>query len=375
MLPWAQPHVSPGQRDDQIRVFAEKMRALASSPESAYAACVEVERSTPASHEVGYRLYAVHQHVIVGARMVTLGDDRNANHLVIGRHTSCDFVMGDSATGSNDVSGVISLRHVIVRVSRLDDGLILLHVLDLDSGLGFELSDRSTQHAIVANGPIVFRIGAIWIVALPMNTPLPDTLEAPIVRHADAGSHVVGARGYVPAPISQDPSYARPKSDIHSIPGAYSPHSRSRRTSEISILPKSVRLSQTTGNQPLPGGGVRGTYAMVFSIPPDHGTIGGRQAGILLSEQDLDHGVLIGRDERCVDAGIRAIFDVGVSRVHALVIRERRGIVLYDIASMNGISDGMGRVRSMILADMGTTGYLMSRSRIMFRWRGLGQSS
>lgn len=57
--------------------------------------------------------------------------------------------------------------------------------------------------------------------------------------------------------------------------------------------------------------------------------------------------------------------------MHALVIRERDGVRLYDIASMNGTSDGVRRVRSMTLFDTGATAYFGGQQTTAVSWRAL----
>jgi FHA domain-containing protein len=94
-------------------------------------------------------------------------------------------------------------------------------------------------------------------------------------------------------------------------------------------------------------------------------------AGVRLTKSDLEHGVLIGRADKCVDEGLRSILGTTVSRVHVLLIREKGACHLYDCASLVGTySDGQ-RVRCLPLDDHGTTAQLASSAGVTLHWRAL----
>ena len=282
----------------------------------------------------GYRVYLV----TTAATVPRIVGGRGApEHLVAGRHTSCDVLLPeDPAT---------SLRHVLVRATTLDDGLALLSLLDLESGTGFELGDGSRQRAAIASGAIAFRVGETWLIGVPRRGALPPALDRPEVRHADVSPYRVNPNaGYALAP------------------------EKAPRPSRISIVPGSVRPTS-------PGPGVE----MIAAYRPEDAYeitlhAGNAVACVRVSERDIEHGVLIGRDPRCIDAGVRAILNEGVSRVHALAIRERDAIRLYDVASMNGISPGMPgapKARVTVLADAGTTVFFHGQYPIAVRWRAI----
>ncbi|MBX3220738.1 MAG: FHA domain-containing protein [Labilithrix sp.] len=304
-------------------ISAWHARRRPTSPSDAWAKAVEVERQRLRFQPrpgAGYRLYVVTEGV-VGGREVSPAP---GGHAVLGRHTSCDLVLGDDTS--------ISLRHVLVR-AWTHEGLAMLGVLDLDSGTGFELSDGSRQRAVVASGPVVFAIAATSIVAVPLGEPLAEGLEPPIVRSSEASGYQVDPR---PREGSRDAS-ARAG------------------TGRITVVPWSV---------PLSSGGVGGAFEMV--LESEH-----RRAVVRFSERDVGHGILVGRDPRCVDAGLRSVLNDGISRVHALVIRERDGVRLYDVASMNGMTDGARRVRSMALDDAGGRAFLCGYRTTALSWRAL----
>src|SRR5690349_382311 len=101
-----------------LRVTLDKLRKEASTPAHAYENAVEAEKLREPADDLGYRLYAVNERGVLGTCML----DREREHVIVGRHTSCDFVL--SGTDQS-----VSLRHALVRARVLDDGLSLLSVL------------------------------------------------------------------------------------------------------------------------------------------------------------------------------------------------------------------------------------------------------
>jgi hypothetical protein len=315
----------------QLERWQERLLPCGVSAHEAYRRVVAAEASEffgPASQAGGYVVYAVMRDGIVRRELPMSGQ-----YLVIGRHTQCDLGFADQ-----DVSN----RHVLLRTWTTDDGLPLVALLDLDTNLGFSLADGSKQRAVVASGPLVFRVGLTWLVALPRSETLPPELGMPVVQQSDASSYKV------------DPHGAR----LESRAGPCG-----RLPTFVSIHPSSVHVAQSPRFVLVPE-----------STPADPGfeillERDGRGAGIRVSERDVGHGILLGRDPRCVDAGLRSILDDGVSRVHALIIRERDGVKLYDTASTHGVFDGTTKRRCIALSDTGTTVILRSMSQVVMRWR------
>ena len=306
-------------------------RALTAS--AAYGKALAVDRARHRQDEIGYRLYWLGRE-LVGGRDVRADC---GGHVVVGRHTSCEIVLEDEEA--------ISLRHVIVRASSLDDGLPVLNLMDLDSTTGFELSDGSKQRAVVATGPVVFRIGKHTLVALPSTGRLPDELCPPVVTHSDAGAYRVDPRP------SAEPDPRLP-------------------TGRITIVPTSAPLSdrQPIFDDRIAGLGRGSTEPAAYEIML---RANGRCAGLCLAKKDVEHGILVGRAHKCVDAGLRAILSQGVSRVQALVVREEAGVFLYDIASMNGTYQGGSRVRCVALSDGGTSVEFGGQQPVTLCWRAL----
>lgn len=96
-----------------------------------------------------------------------------------------------------------------------------------------------------------------------------------------------------------------------------------------------------------------------------------RRVGVRLSNADLDHGVLIGRADKCVDEGLRSILGGTISRVHVLLIRENGACHLYDIASLVGTYAHGQAVRCLELNDVGSVVQLATRGGVTLHWRAL----
>jgi hypothetical protein len=315
-----------------------KLRAIA--PDEAYRIARGVAACAAAPDADGYRLFWMRSDGVCGS--IDAPAERG-RHVVVGRHDHCDVVLDDELA--------VSLRHVLVRVSALDDGFPVLNVLDLETSDGFELSNGSRQRCVVASGPVAFRVGSHSLVALPNGVKLDESLPSPVVDRADADPYVVhGERVELP------PQPAG-----------------SRRASRVTVVPGSVQLEEIASKRP-PGGVASAGVASASDAERYEIVLegrDGRRAGIRLGARDVEHGVLIGRSDKCLDAGVRAVLSDDVSRVHALVIREREGVFVYDAGSTNGmIADG-ARARCAALSDDGAEVGLGWRGQVRLRWRAL----
>lgn len=254
--------------------------------------------------------------------------------LVVGRHSSCDVVLREDPC--------VALRHVIVRSSVLDDGCPVVSVLDLRSRDGFQIGDGTVQRSIVVTGPLAFRIGAFTLVALPGGAPVEAAFGPPSCERAEAHPYRVASRRL----------------------GGQPPHSW-RAVSRITLMPGVEAVSRLPANVALAADDTRHELALAS---------GGRRAGVVLSGTDLDRGVLVGRDPRCVDSGLRAILDGGISRMHLLLRRDARGaVVAFDLASTQGTYEQGRRVRSVALADGGPALHMGMVSPVRVEWRRVGR--
>lgn len=284
---------TPGDLEE----WRARVRAEAPAPDVAYRMALAAERARARPADIGLRLYWVTDRV-VGDVFVRA---EPGAHAIVGRHTRCDLVLGDS-------DPAVSLRHVLVRAEALDDGMPVLGVLDLASVDGFALSTGERERSIVATGPCVFYVGSNALVALPNVRELPDELAAPHVDRAAANPYGGHARR---VELGDGPPPSR-----------------------ITTLPKPVHIEKSVASVAIDLDEVAIAFAR-----------GAVVAAVRVPETDLDRGLLLGRSDKCLDGGVRKVLSEGVSRVHALLVRERGELHLYDAASTNGTFCDGNRVR------------------------------
>jgi hypothetical protein len=301
--------------------------------QDAYKLALRLERERAPMAQPGYRLFWMTASRFACRDVVA----DPSSFLVAGRHTVCNVVLADDPT--------IALRHLLVRSGCLDDGCPTLNVLDLQTLQGFELSDGTSQRAIYATGPIALRVGAYAIVALPSGVRLPEELPDAVCER--------------PRPIV--PGVGPYRGIANRVVEPQAPMSR------ITLLPKAFVLSERPSFQP--GMGARGTTGgSVFEVVLSAST---GSAGVFFSKEDLEHGVLLGRSDKCVDAGLRPILNMGISRVHLLLLRERGECFAYDLASTQGTYVAGHPSRWTKLLDEGTRLSLGSVAGIELRWRAV----
>jgi hypothetical protein len=226
---------------------------------------------------------------------------------------------------------------VIVRSSVLDDGCPVVSVLDLRTRDGFEIADGTVQRSVIATGPLAFRVGAYVLVAVPGGGSLEEALQPPDCERADEHPYRAAARR---------------------VDGEAAPSSRA--VSRITMMSCAAVVSR---RPPAEASREAARHELTLSA-------GGRRASVRLSGADLDRGVLLGRDPRCIDSGLRALLDRGISRVHLLVRRDARGtITAFDVASTQGTFENGRRVRSVELVDAGTALTIGAVTPIRVDWR------
>jgi hypothetical protein len=284
----------------------------------AYAIALRLERERPRLAGPGYRLYwmtATH----FASREVLVG---GLSQVVVGRHTACDAVLEGDA--------LIALRHLLIRSTILDDGCPRLSVLDLQTDTGFLVGDGTLQRSISSVGPIALRVGAYAVVALPSGVPLPADLPVPVCERADGRAP---PRPHPPTP------------------------------SRITLLHGAAMLSERPTMQVVPRGPPPARdYELTLAAA------GGR-VSVYLSKAEVERGLLIGRATKCVDAGLRSILNLGISRVHLLLIRDGSACRAYDLASTQGTFQDGRSVRQTTLDDHGTRLALGTSTGIELTWR------
>jgi hypothetical protein len=267
----------------------------------------------------GHRLVWV-RHTAFACTTLVAAEDAFA---VVGRHTQCGVVLPDDP--------FVALRHLLVRSIALPAGGVALRMLDLHTGLGFLLPDGSRRTSIFAEGPVAVALGEYALVALPTESKgdeLPGEMPPPVVEMPAALRDQLQALAVAMSPYRVN---ARP----------------ANRTSHITLMPSPVMVGE-----PLPPSlerlTVGGRYALTLAR-------GGRSATVMVSEEDLARGVVIGRSEKCHTEMLRRITDENTSRVHILVLREGPVIHAYDLASTQGtfVDGGMPTRRAVLSRDAG----------------------
>jgi hypothetical protein len=288
---------------------------------AAYATALRLQRERPPLLGPGYRLYWMTATRIASRDVLAEGP----SELVVGRHTVCDAVLEGDAS--------IALRHLLVRSTLLDDGCPRLSILDLESDSGFYIPDGTVQRSICAAGPLALRVGAYSIVALPGGVALPDALPSPVCD--------------------------RPNDRV--VSPARAPMSR------ITLLPRATLLSQrpTMRMSSLgPAPARRPTHDYELSLLDAK-----ERVSVCLSAAELERGLLVGRATKCIDAGLRAILNTGISRLHLLLLRDGSECRAYDLASTQGTFQDGRAVRQVPLDDDGTTLELGTSTGIRLTWR------
>jgi hypothetical protein len=251
-------------------------------------------------------------------------------YLVAGRHTHCDIVL--------DADPTIALRHLLMRAVVLADGTVGIRVTDLRTSLAFHVDGGGPCRSIFAVGPIALRVGPYAIVALPLDPAcVPAELPKPTIARDLAMPRALPVSPYR-APASRSGDDARVFKSSH-----------------ITILPSVPALGELA---PTRDGFAR--------ITLDRGW---RMASVEIAANELDSGVLIGRADKCMDHGLRALLDDAISRAHLLLIREDGRTSAFDLCSVQGTYvDGI-RVRRCPLADAGTTLALGHDRALRLHWQ------
>lgn len=198
-------------------------------------------------------------------------------HLVLGRHERCDVVL------SRDPD--VSLRHLLVRATRAPGGAIRLRAIDLRSRVGLLAEDGKRCEAMAADGPLFMRIGSYTLFLLPTGPGV--------------------------APWSSDPDDTW----------------RTFQACQHEILPSAQPLKSRAAPA---ANAVRLATITIHSSSPQSGDLTTTHA--VWSDQ-LERGILVGRDDRCSHGGL----DEGnLSRVHLVLLSVEGEVWGIDTASTNG---------------------------------------
>lgn len=244
---------------------------------------------------------------------VLLVEDRRA--LVIGRHTRCGLRLGEDT---------ISLRQLALLVRYDEREVPVVHLWDLNTGHPFLTEDQQPTAAAIAQGPVYVAIGryALWL------------LPSGGVENKGWPAHAAAAWDALPPRQFIDQRSPR------AFAGGPRPHLAAER------YPRELDHSFVTMlGPPLVLDGCDDEMAW--------GEIRIEASGLKqksrVSAERLEHGVLIGRYERC---GI-AFSDRrnNVSRVHLLMVRIAGEIWAIDTASTHGLWRDGRSIVAEVLAD------------------------
>jgi hypothetical protein len=213
-------------------------------------------------------------------------------HLIVGRHERCDFVL------SRD--GDVSLRHVLVRATRAAGGHMHLRAIDLRSRVGFATEDGRRCEAVGSRGPLFLKIASYTVFLFPTGPgtrPWADDAETTWRSFSPRAQEVLPP----PQPLKS-----------RSAPSA-----------------NAVKLATIT---------ITSTSAQAGDLTSTHA---------VWSDQ-LERGILVGRDDRCSHGGAE---EGNLSRVHLVLLSVDDEVWAIDTASTNGTRIHNGQhFRQMLLS-------------------------
>lgn len=235
--------------------------------------------------------------------------------LVVGRHTRCGLQLPDDD---------ISLRHILLRWTRDEQGRPLIRLWDLRAGRPFVTEDEHETGALVAEELLFGAIGAHTLAMVPLGGQAP-------LSNAEFAWHSLPERRF-------------------EIVGAA--HQRSRARDSITVSHTQPPMVFGEGGL-VPEGEVAGRIEV--ELP------GGRTERVLTDAQ-LDRGLLFGRYERCQ---LTLSGEDRLSRVHLFVGRVGDALWAVDTASTHGTHRNGSPVAAVPLTGAMS---LLLASHCVVRW-------
>ena len=225
----------------------------------------------------GVLVAAVDRHGLFDAHAHLRLPQSGIAHLILGRHERCDFVLSRDAD--------VSLRHILVRATRAAGGQIHLRAIDLRSRVGFASEDGRRCEAVASRGPLFLKVASYTVFLFPTG---PGT---------------------------------RPWSgDAESTWRGFSPRSQ-----EVLPPPQPLKSRAAPG-----ANAVKLATITITSSSPQAGDLTSTHA--VWSDQ-LERGILVGRDDRCSHGGHE---EGNLSRVHLVLLSVDDEVWAIDTASTNG---------------------------------------
>lgn len=246
--------------------------------------------------------------------------DGSANSAIIGRHGRADLWLADDPG--------LSLRHLaVVLWPARGDGEVRFRILDLRTPEAF-LDERGERYeSLVAEGPLFLRCGshALFLLTTGDEVSWPDD--------AEDGWACIPERIYLESEEAEPDRWRRKQ--------AMAPPSiadEDEDDDEASYRHREDRGS-ITQVQRLRGPTRLGARLLAASERPlgivcvSTKTM---QQELVIGQQAVHDGILLGRYERCDGTGLSALAHEGISRVHLLILSVDDRLYAIDTASSNG---------------------------------------
>lgn len=253
----------------------------------------------------------VHGGRLEGSLTVAASPDE-VGSVIVGRHSRADLLLRSDP--------VLSLRHLAVVLGPACDDELRLRLIDLRTQSGFEDEHGRRYESLVSDGSLFVRCGDHALFFLRTSA------------HASWPEHAAEAWAQLPPRVYVEAEPAEPGRAWPPPPGA-----------DVTLAAARERRRRSAGESTLVHR-IRGpVVARRCMLAPDEepvGTLrvvgqGGAQA-LVVGEQALSRGVLLGRYPRCDLDGESLVVDESVSRVHLLVLAIDDELHAIDTASRNG---------------------------------------
>ena len=282
------------------------------------------------------------------------------SHAVIGRHSECDVVLSGPLE--------LSLRHLVAMSVRYADGLAF-RLLDLHTSIPFCGFDDSPHTSVVSFGPIAIRLAGAILGAIPLikDRDRPgyfavDPSDLTMTQFDDGNSlsissdeSATAAHPSTPAAVAQ-PLPATRGSRITSLPPP-SALGETCRPNAIGVQPGHVSLQRR--RPPEAQGVQRGSLSLQRA---------GRSVSVRVTAGELELGVLVGRSDRCINAGLQRLFGTSISRGHLLLLEQQGRIEAFDLASTQGTLQDGKRIRRLELLPGETRLQLSTSDPVFLTW-------
>jgi hypothetical protein len=131
------------------------------------------------------------------------------------------------------------------------------------------------------------------------------------------------------------------------------------------------RITHVTSLPPVPG--IGGFVQAPPGTRDARITLCSRGAGtsVSIAEADLELGVLLGRAPKCLDGGLHAVLNPGISRAHLLILRDPEGsVTAFDLCSVQGTYFYGARIRACRLTGGATRLELGAYEPVTLLWQG-----